>query len=44
MNAPATLRAPAVCQGVSDLLGQPGDKWTMQVVVAVRDRPGVSTT
>lgn len=39
MDAPATLPAPPVCQGVSDLLGQMGDKWTVQVMVALRDRP-----
>ena len=39
MDAPATLRASSVCSGVSDLLGQVGDKWTVQVVVALVDRP-----
>jgi DNA-binding HxlR family transcriptional regulator len=27
------------CRGVSEILSQVGDKWTMQVVVALRDQP-----
>ena len=39
MDVPATLDATVGCRGVSDVLGQIGDKWTVQVVVALRDRP-----
>ncbi|KAA3512884.1 winged helix-turn-helix transcriptional regulator [Agrobacterium rosae] len=31
--------ASADCRGVSEILNRVGDKWTMQVVVALRDRP-----
>lgn len=31
--------ASADCRGVSDILNRIGDKWTMQVVVALRDQP-----
>jgi DNA-binding HxlR family transcriptional regulator len=27
------------CRGVSEILNRVGDKWTMQVVVALRDKP-----
>ena len=39
MDAPPTLRATAGCRGVSDILGQVGGKWTVQVVVVLRDQP-----
>ncbi|MGO4570097.1 winged helix-turn-helix transcriptional regulator [Rhizobium sp. 2YAF20] len=29
----------ADCRGVSEILNRVGDKWTMQVVVALRDKP-----
>jgi DNA-binding HxlR family transcriptional regulator len=31
--------ASADCRGVSEILNRVGDKWTMQVVVALRDKP-----
>ena len=31
--------ASADCRGVSEILSRVGDKWTMQVVVSLRDRP-----
>lgn len=31
--------ASADCRGVSEILNRIGDKWTMQVVVALRDQP-----
>jgi DNA-binding HxlR family transcriptional regulator len=31
--------ASADCRGVSEILNRVGDKWTMQVVVVLRDRP-----
>ncbi|ERF86666.1 MAG: transcriptional regulator [Bradyrhizobium sp. PARBB1] len=39
MNVPMSVDAPAGCQWVSEVLNQVGDKWTVQVVVALRDRP-----
>jgi DNA-binding HxlR family transcriptional regulator len=40
MDMPAALdAASADCHGVSEILNRVGDKWTMQVVVALRDRP-----
>jgi len=39
MDVTTTPHATAGCRGVSDILGQVGDKWTMKVVVALRDRP-----
>ncbi|MDO9439607.1 MAG: helix-turn-helix domain-containing protein [Beijerinckiaceae bacterium] len=31
--------APVDCRRVGEILNRVGDKWTMQVVVALRDRP-----
>lgn len=40
MDMPVTPdAASADCRGVSEILSRVGDKWTMQVVVALRDRP-----
>ena len=39
MEVPSTPRPMAACRGVSDILGHVGDKWTVQVVVSLRDRP-----
>lgn len=39
MDVPTAPHATAGCQGVTDILGQVGDKWTVQVVVALTDRP-----
>ena len=39
MNVPMSVDAPAGCQWVSEVLNQVGDKWTVQVVVALRDWP-----
>ena len=39
MEVPPTFGATAACRGVSDILGQVGDKWTVQVVVSLQDRP-----
>lgn len=39
MDVPTEADEPADCRGVSDLLGQVGDKWTVQVVVALGERP-----
>ena len=39
MNVPTTLQKAGGCQGVNDVLGLVGDKWTVQVVIALRERP-----
>ncbi len=39
MDVPPTSHMPGACRGVTDILGLIGDKWTVQVVVALRDRP-----
>lgn len=39
MDVPTTPLTTAGCRGVSDILGRIGDKWTVQVVVALRERP-----
>ena len=39
MDIHTTPRATVACRGVSDILGRIGDKWTVQVVVALRERP-----
>jgi DNA-binding HxlR family transcriptional regulator len=31
--------APRDCRGVSEIFGQIGEKWTMQVIVTLRDEP-----
>jgi len=39
MDVPMSLNAPADCRGVSEILSRVGDKWTVQVVVVLRDQP-----
>lgn len=39
MGMSKPLDAPNGCSGVSEILSQIGDKWTVQVVVALRDQP-----
>ena len=39
MDLPTAPCETAECRGVSDILGQVGDKWTVQVVVALCERP-----
>ncbi|MDQ0468464.1 winged helix-turn-helix transcriptional regulator [Labrys wisconsinensis] len=39
MDVPTLLDAPQDCRQVSEVLNRVGDKWTMQVVVALRDQP-----
>jgi DNA-binding HxlR family transcriptional regulator len=39
MDVPAPLGAPTDCRQVGEILSLVGDKWTMQVVVALRDQP-----
>ena len=39
MAVPTSLDASADCRGVSEVLNRVGDKWTVQVVVALRDKP-----
>ncbi|MGY3529650.1 DNA-binding HxlR family transcriptional regulator [Bradyrhizobium embrapense] len=39
MDVPVSVDASAGCRWVSEILNQVGDKWTIQVVVALRDRP-----
>lgn len=40
MDMPTSLDvASADCRGVSEILSRVGDKWTMQVVVSLRDQP-----
>ena len=39
MDLPTAASGTASCRGVSDILGKVGDKWTVQVVVALRERP-----
>jgi DNA-binding HxlR family transcriptional regulator len=39
MDVPTQLDAPSDCRGVSEILSRVGDRWTMQVVVALRDQP-----
>ncbi|WP_456756540.1 MULTISPECIES: winged helix-turn-helix transcriptional regulator [unclassified Bradyrhizobium] len=36
---PSSPEAPPDCRQVSEVLSRVGDKWTMQVVVALRDQP-----
>jgi DNA-binding HxlR family transcriptional regulator len=38
MDLPTTSDRTSDCPGVSRLLGQVGDKWTVQVLVALRDQ------
>jgi DNA-binding HxlR family transcriptional regulator len=39
MDVPTPLDAPAGCHGTSEVLSRIGDKWTLQVVVTLRDQP-----
>jgi DNA-binding HxlR family transcriptional regulator len=39
MDVPTPLGAPTDCRQVGEILSLVGDKWTMQVVVALRDQP-----
>jgi len=39
MDMTSPPAAAADCLGVSEVLGRIGDKWTVQVVVALHDRP-----
>lgn len=39
MDMTVQADAPRDCRGVSEILGLVGDKWTVQVVVALKDRP-----
>ena len=39
MDVPARTEAPTECSGVSEILNRVGDKWTVQVLVALRDQP-----
>lgn len=39
MDMPMPLDAHADCRRVSEILSRVGDKWTMQVVVSLRDQP-----
>jgi DNA-binding HxlR family transcriptional regulator len=39
MNVTTSLDASTDCGAVSEILSRVGDKWTVQVVVALRDRP-----
>lgn len=39
MRVPAPLEASQDCRQISEVLSRVGDKWTMQVVAELRDRP-----
>jgi DNA-binding HxlR family transcriptional regulator len=39
MDMPTPLDAPNDCQEVNEILSRVADKWTMQVVVALREQP-----
>ncbi len=39
MDVPTAAHGRVDCRGVSDILGQVGDKWTVQVVVTLCERP-----
>jgi DNA-binding HxlR family transcriptional regulator len=39
MNVTTSPEAPNDCGAVSEVLSRIGDKWTVQVVVALRDQP-----
>jgi DNA-binding HxlR family transcriptional regulator len=39
MNVTTLPARPTDCRGVSEVLSRVGDKWTMQVVVALRQQP-----
>jgi len=39
MDMSAPSEAPTDCRGVSEVLSRIGDKWTVQVVVALREEP-----
>lgn len=39
MDMTDRIEAPRDCRGVSEILGLVGDKWTVQVVVALQEHP-----
>lgn len=39
MNVTTPLDTSTDCRGVSEILSRVGDKWTVQVVIALRDQP-----
>ncbi|ADO75470.1 winged helix-turn-helix transcriptional regulator [Stigmatella aurantiaca] len=39
MDVPTPLDSPTDCRGVSEFLSQVGNRWTVQVVVALREQP-----
>lgn len=39
MDVTTSADLPTACTGVSDVLGRIGDKWTVQVIVALHIRP-----
>ena len=39
MDVPTQRQVVVGCQGVNDVLGLIGDKWTVQVVIALLERP-----
>lgn len=39
MNVSTPLAAVTDCRTVSEILSRVGEKWTMQVVVVLRDQP-----
>lgn len=39
MDMPTSFDGHADCRRVSEILSRVGDKWTMQVVVSLRDQP-----
>jgi DNA-binding HxlR family transcriptional regulator len=39
MDMPAPLTTHGDCRGVSEILSRVGDKWTVLVVMSLRDRP-----
>lgn len=39
MNVTVPIETPSDCRGVSEVLNRVGDKWTMQVVIALHDHP-----
>lgn len=39
MDVPALFDAESDCQGVREIVSRLGDKWTVQVVKALRDEP-----
>lgn len=39
MNVTAPIETPSDCRGVSEVLNRVGDKWTMQMVIALHGHP-----